>query len=96
MVTDAILSWLAGSINSLMAALPSWNLQLTSCQAPPPYGWDNGYFCGAVDFFAQYDHFLPIHDGFFPVFLFGTSGVAGFLAIRLVLIIINVIRGAGA
>ena len=94
MLADAILNFLAAQITALMAALPPWTFTLGTDGSGS--GSDYGIVYGAIVYVINFDKYVPIHDGYAA--WIGTIGAIsiGIYAYRVVLFIINVLRGSGA
>lgn len=86
MIPSLILSFFHDQVQGLITKLIPSDPHLT----------DNEFLITVFQYVVSWDHFVPITDFFFPAFVLITEAFEIFIAVRLVIFLVNVVRGSGA
>jgi hypothetical protein len=86
-IFDALFVLIGNFFDTLYSALPAWPDSATFHQ--------DGIFAQALGLLVQFDKFLPVHDGVFPIVTILVALVVGMLAYKGIMQLISLVRGAG-
>jgi hypothetical protein len=87
MIFDAIFALVGSFFDTLYAGLPTWPDSATF--------HPDGIFSQALGLLVQFDKYLPVHDGLFPIVTILVALVVSMLAYKGIMQLISLVRGAG-